>query len=69
MLTKLIKEESLKTYLFTYSHVYETISLQTLADMFELERPTIDSIISKMIINEERMVNFMLKILNNVNKN
>lgn len=56
MLTKLIKEESLRTYLFTYSHVYDSISMATLADMFELQKPTVHSIISKMIINEELMV-------------
>lgn len=56
MLTKLIKEESLRTYLFTYSHVYDSISMATLADMFELQKSTVHSIISKMIINEELMV-------------
>lgn len=55
MLTKLIKEESLRTYLFTYSHVYDSISMQTLAEMFELEKSVVHSIISKMIINEELM--------------
>ncbi|OXU23527.1 hypothetical protein TSAR_011892 [Trichomalopsis sarcophagae] len=55
MLTKLIKEEALRTYLFTYSHVYDSISMPTLADMFQLERPLVYSIISKMIINEELM--------------
>lgn len=56
MLTKLIKEESLRTYLFTYSHVYDSISMATLAEMFELDKPMVHSIISKMIINEELMV-------------
>lgn len=55
MLTRLIKEESLRTYLFTYSHVYDSISMQTLADMFEMEKASVHSIISKMIINEELM--------------
>ncbi|CAH0548824.1 unnamed protein product [Brassicogethes aeneus] len=55
MLTKLIKEESLRTYLFTYSHVYDSISMATLANMFELGKPVVHSIISKMIINEELM--------------
>ncbi|XP_023029962.1 eukaryotic translation initiation factor 3 subunit c [Leptinotarsa decemlineata] len=55
MLTKLIKEESLRTYLFTYSHVYDSISMMTLAEMFELEKPVVHSTISKMIINEELM--------------
>lgn len=56
MLTKLIKEESLRTYLFTYSHVYDSISMATLSNMFELEKSVVHSIISKMIINEELMV-------------
>ncbi|KAK9880664.1 hypothetical protein WA026_011901 [Henosepilachna vigintioctopunctata] len=55
MLTKLIKEESLRTYLFTYSNVYDSISMSTLADMFELDKSVVHSIISKMIINEELM--------------
>lgn len=55
MLTRLIKEEALRTYLFTYSHVYDSISMATLAQMFELEKSVVHSIISKMIINEELM--------------
>lgn len=62
MLTKLIKEETLRTYLFTYSHVYDSISMATLAEMFELEKPVVHSIISKMIINEELMVNQLISI-------
>lgn len=31
-------------------------SMETLSDMFELDLPTVHSIISKMIINEELMV-------------
>ncbi|XP_015512443.1 eukaryotic translation initiation factor 3 subunit C [Neodiprion pinetum] len=55
MLTRLIQEEALRTYLFTYSHVYDSISMPTLAEMFQLKRPVVHSIISKMIINEELM--------------
>uniref|UniRef100_A0AAY4DHH6 Eukaryotic translation initiation factor 3 subunit C n=1 Tax=Denticeps clupeoides TaxID=299321 RepID=A0AAY4DHH6_9TELE len=55
MLVRKIQEESLRTYLFTYSSVYDSISMETLADMFQLELPTVHSIISKMIINEELM--------------
>lgn len=55
MLVKKIQEESLRTYLFTYSSVYDCISMETLADMFQLEIQNVHSIISKMIINEELM--------------
>lgn len=55
MLTEFVKEESLRTYLFTYSNVYTSISIPTLAYMFQLERAKVHSLISKMIINEELM--------------
>uniref|UniRef100_A0A2K5R3G1 Eukaryotic translation initiation factor 3 subunit C n=1 Tax=Cebus imitator TaxID=2715852 RepID=A0A2K5R3G1_CEBIM len=55
MLVRKIQEESLRTYLFTYSSVYDSISMETLSDMFELDLPTVHAIISKMIINEELM--------------
>ncbi|KAF5900759.1 eukaryotic translation initiation factor 3 subunit C, partial [Clarias magur] len=55
MLVRKIQEESLRTYLFTYSSVYDSISMATLSEMFELELPMVHSIISKMIINEELM--------------
>lgn len=55
MLSRLIKEESLRTYLFTFSHVYSSISVVTLAAMFEMKKGDVLSIISKMIINEELM--------------
>lgn len=56
MLGGKIQEESLRTYLFTYSHVYDSISLIKLSEMFELLHGTVHAIISKMIINEEIMV-------------
>ncbi|XP_045582241.1 eukaryotic translation initiation factor 3 subunit C [Procambarus clarkii] len=55
MLGGKIQEESLRTYLFTYSHVYDSISLIKLSEMFELPHSTVHAIISKMIINEEIM--------------
>lgn len=58
MIVSKIQEESLRTYLFTYSSVYDTLSLVTLADMFELDVYKVHSIISKMVINEELMVSF-----------
>lgn len=55
MLGRKVQEESLRTYLFTYSHVYDSISLVHLSNMFELPHATVHAIISKMIINEEIM--------------
>jgi len=55
MLTEKVKEESLRTYLFRFSGIYESISIENLAEMFELPRAQVYSIISKMIINEELM--------------
>jgi len=55
MLRQKIREESLRAYLFTYSNVYDSISIKLLAEMFDLETPIVHSIISKMIINEELM--------------
>jgi len=55
MLTKKIQEESLRTYLFTYSNVYDSISIPLLADLFELDVNSVHALVSKMIINEEVM--------------
>lgn len=55
MLIKFIKEESLRTYLFTYSNVYTSLSIPSLAQMYELPVQKVHSLISKMIINEELM--------------
>ena len=55
MLTEKVKEESLRTYLFRYSSTYESMSIENLAEMFDLPRSHVYSIISKMIINEELM--------------
>lgn len=55
MLELKIREESLRAYLFTYSNVYDSISIEILAEMFKLEKSGVHSIISKMIINEELM--------------
>ncbi|XP_058460133.1 eukaryotic translation initiation factor 3 subunit C [Malaya genurostris] len=55
MLARFIKEESLRTYLFTYSNVYASISVPYLSEMFDLPKSKVHSLISKMIINEELM--------------
>ncbi|CAI9724313.1 translation initiation factor 3 subunit C [Octopus vulgaris] len=55
LITQKIQEESLRTYLFTYSSVYDTLSMHALSEMFQLTPPVVHSIISKMILNEELM--------------
>lgn len=56
MLNLKIREESLRAYLFTYSHVYDSISLSVLSEIFNLDHAIVHSIISKMTTNEELMV-------------
>lgn len=53
MLVLQIQEEGLRTYLFTYAPYYDTLSLSTLAQMFELDDKKIAAIVSKMISHEE----------------
>lgn len=55
MLVRKIREESLRAYLFTYSHVYDSISLDVLSQMLDLDKATVHSIVSKMMTNEELM--------------
>ncbi|KAI1909789.1 Translation initiation factor 3 subunit c [Ophidiomyces ophidiicola] len=53
MLTQQIQEEGLRTYLFTYAPFYDTLSISTLSNMFDLPEKKISAIISRMISHEE----------------
>lgn len=53
MLTEKLQAEGLRTYLFTYWSHYSTLSLATLADMFQLPIKDVSAIVAKMIAQEE----------------
>ncbi|KZZ98551.1 eukaryotic translation initiation factor 3 [Moelleriella libera RCEF 2490] len=53
MLAKQIQEEGLRTYLFTYAPFYDTLALEALGSMFELDKTKVAAIVSKMISHEE----------------
>ncbi|KAJ5778254.1 Eukaryotic translation initiation factor 3 subunit C [Penicillium odoratum] len=53
MLSQQTQEEGLRTYLFTYAPFYDSLSISSLVDMFELSTKKITAIISRMISHEE----------------
>lgn len=53
MVSERIQKETLRTYLLMYSTVYTTVSFDTLCGLFELDRQSVYSLVSKMIIQEE----------------
>ena len=46
-------DEQLRTYLFTYAPFYDTLAVNTLSSMFDLEDRKVAAIVSKMISHEE----------------
>lgn len=53
LLTHQIQEDGLRTYLFTYAPFYDTLSISSLATMFELSEKKIAAVVSRMISHEE----------------
>jgi translation initiation factor 3 subunit C len=53
MLQQRIKEEGLRAYLLQYAQFYETVSLKSMGDKFELEERIVHAVVSKMMFNEE----------------
>ena len=53
MLEVQIQEEGLRTYLFTYAPFYDTLNIDNLAKMFDLEPRKVAAIVSKMIHHED----------------
>jgi translation initiation factor 3 subunit C len=53
MLGRKIQEEGLRTYLFTYSTFYDTLSISSLAEMFDLPPGEIRRLVTMMISNDE----------------
>ena len=53
MLGRKIQEEGVRTYLFTYSTFYDTLSISSLAEMFDLSPAEIRRLVTMMISNDE----------------
>ncbi|KAL1233111.1 Eukaryotic translation initiation factor 3 subunit [Trichinella pseudospiralis] len=58
MIVARIKLESLKAYIISFSSVYDSVSLQRLASMFDLDLKTVHTAISKLIIENNFPASF-----------
>lgn len=53
LLTQKLQEEGLKTYLFSYGPCYQSVSIETLSNLFDLTARKVAGIVSKLIATEE----------------
>jgi translation initiation factor 3 subunit C len=53
MLGRKIQDEGVRTYLFTYAAFYDTLSLSSLGEMFDLSMNDIRRLVTRMISNDE----------------
>lgn len=53
MLGEKLQVEGLRTYMFRYGPIYQSLSVATLCSLFDLPESRVNSIVSKMIANEE----------------
>jgi len=53
VLEKEIKEQGLRTFMFAFASNYDTISLDSLVEKFDLSKQSVHSIVSKMMISKE----------------
>lgn len=53
MLISKIKNEGLRTYLFAFSHQYDSLSLSQLCNMFSMSKNEVHCVVSKMMIHGE----------------
>jgi translation initiation factor 3 subunit C len=53
MLSDKVKQTGLRTYLLAFSSQYESLSLTQLCEMFDMTKPEVHSVVSKMMINRD----------------